>query len=55
MYEGTLTPINKEKDTYEDNEANNDKIIVWSDKDTQDYTLDGQLIMVQALGNKIND
>ena len=34
MHEGTLTPRNKEEGAYEENEANNDKIIVRSDKDT---------------------
>ena len=46
MHEGALNTRNKEQGAYEDNEANNDKIIVWSDPDTQDYTLGGQSIMV---------
>ena len=46
MHEGTLNPKNKEEEASQDNEANNDKIIVSSDQDTQDYTLGGQLIMV---------
>ena len=34
MHEGALNTRNKEEGTYEDNEANNEKIIVLSDQDT---------------------
>ena len=55
MHEGPLTPIKKGWGAYVDNQANNEKVIVQSDPDTQDYTLYGQLIMVfEALGNQIN-
>ena len=34
MHKSALTPKNKEEGTFEDNDANNDKVIVWSDQDT---------------------
>ena len=46
MHESALTPRKKEEEESKDNEANNEKIIVWSDHDTQNYTLGGQSIMV---------
>ena len=44
MHEGALTPRNKEEEEYEYNEDNNDKIIVYIDKGTYDYTLGDQLM-----------
>ena len=46
MNEFSLDPRNKEDGISKDNEANNEKIIVLSDHDTQDYTVGGELIMV---------